>query len=407
MSFPRNLSRLAFFASTNIIRTYSFCEPWESLGKEHEECCGEVGACEELFNAADSKNASLMKDQTTIEATRAMVLQAGLASADETEASSVKSDAENSFGALEKLDFDIFEDAVPAAPGQNAHSKPPPRRAKQQVESDTEAPPRKHRRTPKIEPKIEPLVAEPTIGEKALAEAEQEPRHKPAHDSSSPEELSKKQKDIISKATTAFKKYADTFSNTSLFQSKQRRRSCESATKSLGNHSTQLCNIFHPSASALAVEINCWCDNVMERFDFIAELKSNPMNFISVTEDQMEILKGMNVSLLNNIILSIATECLKCLDVETTAEEGCVKFFRICACKKDVLDVNVALVLDAAAKVDPVLAGQSCSNFQQQLLSLWYDRLFRQKQADRFRALVRMNLASDCLCGCVLIFDYS
>ena len=41
-----------------------------------------------------------------------------------------------------------------------------------------------------------------------------------------------------------------------------------------------------------------------------------------------------------------------------------------------------------ADKVDEVLALKTTALFEQQLVGMWYDRVFRQKQVDKFRAMV-------------------
>ena len=175
-------------------------------------------------------------------------------------------------------------------------------------------------------------------------------------------------------------------------------RSLEGAIKTMTSFSTQLMSAgTHKTVTDLRDSIDAWCVQVEPRFDLIAKFRANPLCHLkddSELEDlDRNILLGLGVPLLSNILLFVASEILMGIDSDSKANDAAKHFFRLCACEKNSW-ANVSLIFEASAAV---MAPTVASNFQQQLLGLWYDRLMKQKTADRFRFMV--SKCFGCICN--------
>lgn len=205
------------------------------------------------------------------------------------------------------------------------------------------------------------------------------------------EQLSKKQQDTVRKAETYLQKQAEALSDALLWSSNIRRRTLDAALKGMGKQTGELLAMGKPEASALVEKINLWCNAVEPRFELFQKLRAEPLSFVTppVADEYMLRLKGMPTKLLSQVLIHIAGECLKGIDGEY-ADEAAARFFQASSCKPSQ-SVNAALLMAAAVeadKVDEVLALKTTALFQQQLVGMWYDRVFRQKQVDKFRAMV-------------------
>eukprot|EP00435_Cladocopium_sp_Y103_P051688 s714_g16.t1 len=336
---------------------------------EHAESFGNAAACEQIYKAADDANASVLKGRS-LQDVRRLVSEHHAESEPETKESRAGSECMEEAPKKPKRVF----------PGQE--SQPNKRRAAEAVSTGR------------------PAIREDVVASSAAAPAETlsvKPKVESATPKSrqNPGKLSKKHSDLLSKGHTLLEKNMETFSVSNMWAGGMRKRSLESAQKALASISTSLLTMPHTEEGEnLCTKINSWCDSVEEEFDFLQAIKKDPASFVSpskINNVGMEILLRMSVQNLSTILLWVANEFLKGLDFDARAESSSEKFFAVCACHHDQ-SLTVGLVFRAASRGAPSFAPQVASNFQQQILSVWYDRVFRTKSVDKFRSLVGMPL---------------
>ena len=199
--------------------------------------------------------------------------------------------------------------------------------------------------------------------------------------------MSKKNATLLAKAHATFEKTRENHTDANLWNNKVRERAVNAAIKTLNGLSTQLLTIQgNAEASALCEKINAWCDDIEPRFKVISSIRKDAVQFAKSVDDTNEkVLKSMTVTTLSTLLLHTAAECLKIgIDNDDgSGEESSSAFFDVCECRTNGR-FNTSFILAAAKKADETMATSVCSNFQQQLVSLWYDRLFKVKQTDKF-----------------------
>jgi hypothetical protein len=397
--------------------------------KDHD-CAGDAVACEELFAEADRKNVAVIESQTTLDAVRQLLAPC------ENGGTTPAEPLANSRAGIQpaKLNFDLFDDSQTpslAAPASSARPL-----AALPAEDDIVMPQSQPERSKRREPSEEVVANPPTHSvqpkrarasqvkgsdskvvstskKEAAAETPDGNRRAPKPTTGG-QTMSKRQSALYDKASTALTKYQDTFSNKSIWETKPRKRSAETAVKSMESHSAKIVTIGTADSDKLVLDINQWIDDVMPRFDIITEVRTNPRDFVDpISDEKMKLLKGVGINLLSQMIIAIAADCLKNLDSDDATAQDCArKFFKVCSCSRPSKDSSVnmlgtALLLEMTALRNEHLAIQTASNFQQQLMAMFYDRIFRFKTAEKFRAAVDKKLGfyliHDILCFFVTI----
>ena len=384
--------------------------------KEHD-CAGDAVACEAVFAEADRKNVAVMQNQATLHAVRQLLAPCqGNVGPPPAEPS-----ANSCAGARPaRLNFDLFDDSQSSSSAAPAPSAPalaalpagdeivmpksqPDRQSSKRRQASEEVP---SVPTPSVQPKrARAAQAKGADAKVVLTSKKDTASETPDGNGGAPnltnsgKAMSKKQATAYDKALTAVTKYEEAFSNKNIWENKPRKRSVETAVKSMESHAAKLVTIGNADSDRLVLRINAWIDEVMPRFDIITEVKANPRDFVeSISDDRVKLLKGMSVNLVSQMIIAIAADCLKSLDSDDATARDCAsKFFQVCSCRKPSKDSSVtmlgtALLLEMTSLRNEHLAIQTASNFQQQLMAMFYDRIFRLKTAEKFRAAVDKKL---------------
>lgn len=348
--------------------------PWQ----EHEHCDGDAAACETLFQERNRSYQGLVQGQTTMDGVRKMVeayKQSGPGGSDGDKTPVGK--------ASSSLNFSLFASGLEQSPAISSASgkSPAPKKAKKDV-ADCEIESVDSWLVPPSDPDAE--ASQPSQPE----EPKQQKRGKPKAAAAA----AKKYDELILKADTALKKNRETFSDAALWNSKMRPRVKEAAVKTLTALSTQLLTVSgDPEADNLCEAINAWCNGIEARFETITSIRKDAVAMAAhPSPEAIEVLKSMNVTNLSALLLHTGAECLKLgIEGDDAGSDAANSFFRLCSCLEDASRVNVFLVLVSARRASAEeMARTVCSNFQQQLLSMWMDRLFKQKQPPRFRRMV-------------------
>ncbi|CAE7843149.1 unnamed protein product [Symbiodinium necroappetens] len=201
---------------------------------------------------------------------------------------------------------------------------------------------------------------------------------------------SKKAKELMSKATEALTKHKETFSDSSIWTNRTRRRVLEAAIKSLSNLANQLLTLNNDAAEGLSREITEWADQAEIRFDSLARVRSATLDYAEiegVAEEHLQPLRELGVAMLSNVILFVAGECLKHMEKDGKDAEGTAGFFRLLSCQhKAAAFLSVGMVYEAALvqqseRFDDAeaMAAGIASNLQSQMLALWLDKVMRVK----------------------------
>lgn len=169
-------------------------------------------------------------------------------------------------------------------------------------------------------------------------------------------------------------------------------RQLEATQKNLAGVCTQLLSVTGcPDADELRQEIDDWSMNIETRFDVISAVRTSPFQYLTqpLTEEEFKVVSTLEVPLLSSILLHIGTEALKLgIDQQGKCKDAAEKFFFTSSCehKVDQWHMTCGMILHAAR--DTVMAPVICSTFQQQMLGLWYERLSKQKAADKIALMV-------------------
>ncbi|CAE7824581.1 unnamed protein product, partial [Symbiodinium sp. CCMP2456] len=201
--------------------------------------------------------------------------------------------------------------------------------------------------------------------------------------------------ELMRKAREVLQKQDVAFSDNSIWGSKLRKRALDAAVKSLSSQAALLLATNDTDAINLSTQLNEWCDHAEIRFEALQAVRNKPLEVAGAASEEMavhmETLKNMQVPMLSNIILHVAGECLKSLDKEATQVQGTERFFTVASCKMDT-GLTVGSVFSAAQRNEhrdaPDMPASLAANLQTQLVALWYDRIMRMKNAERFRQLI-------------------
>ena len=83
---------------------------------------------------------------------------------------------------------------------------------------------------------------------------------------------------------------------------------------------------------------------------------------------------------------------------EATQVQGTERFFAVASCKMDT-GLTVGTVFAAAQRSEhrdaPDMPASLAANLQSQLVALWYDRIMRMKNTERFRQLINACLTAE------------
>ncbi|CAE7467270.1 unnamed protein product, partial [Symbiodinium microadriaticum] len=341
--------------------------------QEDNEIMGDLEACENVYEQASSSMERLADQVCNIDTVRqTLALKADDSDAADSliQALPAPSDSKElrmRFGLFDAPDNDQGQAALSGSKG-SGRGKPP---SKHPTTSRDSAGSAKRQRTDGVPP--------PADGG-ALPSAPNQTR---------------KTLETMRKAREALQKQDVTFADTSIWGSKLRRRALDAAVKSLSTHAATLLATNDTDAVMLSTQISEWCSKAETRFEALQAARTKPLEVAGTASEEMTVhmdtLKNMQVPMLSNIILHIAGECLKSADKEATQVQGTERFFAVASCKMDT-GLTVGTVFAAAQRSEhrdaPDMPASLAANLQSQLVALWYDRIMRMKNTERFRQLI-------------------
>ena len=424
-----------------------------ALLQERSDCHGNAAACEAVFKETEAKQSDLLRNATTLDAVRHIVR---CRENERDSRSFVDSGAEPPALTMDFGIFDPDEQSVQTPPftppGQQTAAAPSPVRSAPAKTPDRNPITRKPSRmdlekpdTPDMGRKRQPgndmpqaaadaavdrtgnkrqktnkldgstrksaVVASTGLGAQDADQPEkkqksrsnrpkktntEEDEDEETSDADAPTTLTKKQANLMQKATQTFKKHTESFSDANIWEGKCRRRNLDAAIKALQGLTTQLSHVIDDEVEKLCARITRWIETIDARVELIWQVKKDPASVTrqELSDDQMDLFGSMTVPILSQFITHMAAESLKQIEHENNGQAASDDFFKIASCKND-RSLNIAVVYMVAAMVDEDFAPQVCSNLQQQVLSMWYDRIFRLKNSDKLLTVVDLKL------GCI------
>lgn len=207
-----------------------------------------------------------------------------------------------------------------------------------------------------------------------------------------PSKLPKRQSELVLKAETALEKNQKALTNEQMWNMKIRKRSVDSAVKSLSGLASQLLTVCAPEADDVRQRLITWCAEVEPRFETISAFRNSPLSLTEdLPADYLQVLLNMDIGLLSSLVLHVGAEVLKSVQSEPMQKvmQTCKVFFSLLSCSTEDSPLNVSVLLQNAAKKSGAdkNAAIIVSSFQSQLMGMWFDKLSKQKPVERFKVM--------------------
>ena len=186
------------------------------------------------------------------------------------------------------------------------------------------------------------------------------------------------------------------YSDANLWNNRPKKRVLDNAIKSLGETANKLLTTGEEGSMDCSQQLNDFCLQLESKQELFSAIAKSPKDYVTRAMDEasQEVLLRTDTTVLTNIIIYVATECLRLVDTETTLEEGSKLFFKVCAFNSEpIISIRTLKLRQDAAEIpwDSPTGGDpeaATAALQQIIASMWLDRVCRARLLPKIKEMV-------------------